>query len=315
MKSIIIIIPYFGTLPNYFPLWLKSVEKNLDVNFLLITDDHFKYNYPSNVKVIYSEFECIKKRAREIFDFEIKLKSPYKLCEYKPFYNLIFEEEVKDYDFWGFCDIDLIFGNIRKFLTDDILEKYDKIYTRGHMTLFKNNKKINNIIMDHQISRDYYNYKEALTTNYICHFDEGAGITKIFKKHRIEQYEKVDYGDVYMKDYNFKLLFIPELKGKSGFFEWDNGKLEFVTDDGKRKELIYAHFQKRKMEINITNNSAEKYIIVPNEFRDYEEKPIINNKVVYLYYYKKRLNTILNNIKNGAIKQRIYRLKKRILYR
>ena len=50
-----------------------------------------------------------------------------------------------EYDFWGYCDIDLIFGNIRKFITDDILDKYDKILSRGHFTLFRNKDSINTI--------------------------------------------------------------------------------------------------------------------------------------------------------------------------
>lgn len=314
MKSIIMIIPYFGKLPNYFSFWLKSVEKNQSVNFLLVTDDKHEYKYPSNVKVIYMKFENLKKKIEDTFDFKIKLKSPYKLCEYKPFYNRIFEDEVKKYDFWGFCDIDLIFGNIRKFLTDDILEKYDKIYTRGHMTLFKNDKRVNNIITDSRVSSEYYNYKEALSTNYVCHFDEGAGITKIFKKNKIMQYENVDYGDVYMKSYGFKILFIPELKDKFGYFEWNNGSLEFIAN-GSRREIIYAHFQKRTMNVKTKEMYMEKYIIVPNEFRDYEENPKISHKVIYWNYYRKRIKTIVDNIKNGAIRQRIYRFTKKIYIR
>jgi len=29
--------------------------------------------------------------------------------------------------FWGYCDIDLIFGNIRAFMTDELLNEYDII--------------------------------------------------------------------------------------------------------------------------------------------------------------------------------------------
>ena len=44
------------------------------------------------------------------------VNSPYKLCDYKPVYGLIFDEDLQDYDFWGHCDVDLIFGDIRKFI-------------------------------------------------------------------------------------------------------------------------------------------------------------------------------------------------------
>ena len=45
---------------------------------------------------------------------------------------------VKKYDFWGYCDLDLIFGDIRKFVNEEVLNTYEKIYNRGHLTLFKN---------------------------------------------------------------------------------------------------------------------------------------------------------------------------------
>lgn len=52
--SIAIIVPYFGSFPNYFDLWLKTAEfqKGL-VDFLLFTDCQVEQEIiPSNVRVI-----------------------------------------------------------------------------------------------------------------------------------------------------------------------------------------------------------------------------------------------------------------------
>jgi len=57
--------------------------------------------------------------------FEVDIESEYKLCDFKPAYGLIFSEHFKDYDFWGYCDIDIIFGNIRAYMTDVLLNEYD----------------------------------------------------------------------------------------------------------------------------------------------------------------------------------------------
>ena len=38
MKSVVLILPYFGKLPDIFPLFLKTAEKNPDIQFLIITD-------------------------------------------------------------------------------------------------------------------------------------------------------------------------------------------------------------------------------------------------------------------------------------
>jgi len=318
MSKILLIVLYFGKLPTYFPLWLKSVKMNSTIDFLLVTDDNTKYNYPENVKVVYKNFSEIKNKIQSIFEFKTKLNTPYKLCDYKPFYNLIFEEEVKDYDFWGFCDIDLIFGNIRKFITDKILNNYDKIYTRGHMTILRNSSKINNILKSENNNYECYNYKEALATNYVCHFDEWGGISKICETEEICQYDKIDFADVYVNAFDFKILFIESINNKTGIFKWDNGDLYFITKDGVEQDFIYAHFQKRNMEMHIHSNEYDKFIIVPNKFIDYCKIDInfVNENSNYNKacenYYKKRINVIINNIKNGAIGQRIYRLKKKI---
>ena len=137
MKKIALIIPYFGTLPDYFDLWLKSVEKNPTITFFLFTNDESSYCYPDNIEVINIAFKDFRSRLQSEFEFEIKLESPYKLCDYKPTYGNVFKKELLQYDFWGFCDVDLIFGDIRKFITDDILDKYDRILTRGHFSLFE----------------------------------------------------------------------------------------------------------------------------------------------------------------------------------
>lgn len=143
MKKIKYIIPYFGKLPKNFQFWLLSCAKNPTVNWLIFTDDITEYNYPDNVEVKYTTFEEIKERIQKLYDFEILIDRPWKLCDFKVAYGEIFEDELQGFDFWGHCDIDLVWGNIRKFITDEILEKYEKIGFQGHSTLYKNTKEVN----------------------------------------------------------------------------------------------------------------------------------------------------------------------------
>ena len=83
------------------------------------------------------------------FDFSIYLDHPYKLCDYKPAYGYIFAEYAHGYDYWGHCDMtDCIFGNLRKFLSDDFLSGADKFMFLGHMTLYRNTDEINRRIFE-----------------------------------------------------------------------------------------------------------------------------------------------------------------------
>ena len=48
----------------------------------------------------------------------------------------IFSDYLVGYDFWGYGDIDLIYGNISKFITRDMLEQFDCIRCRKDCSEF-----------------------------------------------------------------------------------------------------------------------------------------------------------------------------------
>ena len=163
MYSIAYVVPYFGKFPKGFQFWLMSCGCNPTIDWLIFTDDHTDYNYPSNVKVKYWTFEQMKMRVQKIFDFPISLERPYKLCDYKPAYGEIFSDELKGYDFWGDCDVDLVWGNIRRFYTDELLSKYEKIGFNGHSMLFKNTPEV--CARFRTCRNEKLNYKEVYSTD------------------------------------------------------------------------------------------------------------------------------------------------------
>ena len=62
--------------------------------------------------------------------------------------GVLFEEEIKGYDFWGHTDFDVVYGDISKFEPDltklDIWSNhYD--YICGFWTMYRNNEKIKNL--------------------------------------------------------------------------------------------------------------------------------------------------------------------------
>ena len=135
IKKVCFIIPYFGKLPNYFQLFLNSCKYNNKFNWLIFTDDNGIYEFPDNVKKINMTFEECKKIIQNKFDFEICLPTPKKLCDYKPAYGWIFSEYLSEYKFWGYCDLDVIFGDISSFINEEMLDEYDKLYNLGHLTI------------------------------------------------------------------------------------------------------------------------------------------------------------------------------------
>lgn len=283
MKSIVFICPYFGTLPkSQFPLWLKSCALNEDVCWKVITDDRTEYNYPSNVKVLYTSFEDLKSQIQNMFSFTICLDNPYKLCDYKSAYGFIFKELVDGFDFWGHCDIsDCIFGNIRTFITDGLLNKYDKLGFLGHMTLYRNTNIVNQRIFDRVDSPIGFN--EVIKAKENKAFDESLkyGINAIYQQNKYKEV-RVDsmYIDISPMYFAFHISSYDEdyvqkdLPNQHSVFDWNNGKLTHIylqRNSIKRQELGYVHFQKRSMINNVPNN-CNHFLIIPNGFMPYDHE-------------------------------------------
>jgi len=170
-NRIAILICYIGDLPWYTKYFLFTCGHNLDVDFYLICDEQNKYTLPPNVKIINKTLDEICNTAKEKIGMDITLKSPYKLCDFKPAYGLIFEDLIAQYDFWGYGDLDIIFGNIRSFITDDLLENHDVISVRhdfltGYFQLFKNNEFTRNLF------RHSKDYKKVFSSDRHFCFDE-----------------------------------------------------------------------------------------------------------------------------------------------
>jgi len=171
-KSIVIITCWYGPYPWYFPYFIHSCGYNLSVDFVIITDNKEVIpNKPDNVKIVDKTMNTIKAIASERLGFDVNIDYPYKLCDFKPAYGFIFPEIIADYDFWGQGDLDIIYGNVREFITEEMLNTYDFIsirhdYTTGCFALYKNTVKMNTFFIR---SRDY---KLVLSNSMHYCFDE-----------------------------------------------------------------------------------------------------------------------------------------------
>ena len=271
--KILIILPYFGKFNSYFPLWLKSVKYNSDIDFLIITDNNWHWDTYDNVKVINITFEELKEQFENKFGIKIELKRPYKLCDYKPYYGFLFSEYLLDYDFWGYCDCDLIFGRIRSFISDDLLLKYDKLLRTGHLTFVRNTHDINNNFLK------YDTYKMVIKSPAIYGYDESKfGYHNGFAGELMESgycfYENESIvGDVDYRHYPFRIVTDPL---KCCVFCFQEGKIFRIdkSDNGiTTTELMYVHLQKRHMEVSIDIND-DNYLIRPNCFRPINDEEL-----------------------------------------
>ena len=145
MARIAQIIPYFGKWPEWMELYLYSCSRNQMVDFILFTDcptDQLP-QYP-NVKFIGIQQHDYENVVSFRLGIDYHLETPYKLTDLKPFLGLIHQAELIDYDWWGFGDIDLVYGDLSSIFSDRNLARYDLLTTHnyhiaGHFTFMRNN--------------------------------------------------------------------------------------------------------------------------------------------------------------------------------
>lgn len=247
---IAVVIPYFGKLPNYFDAWLKSVEKNSEIDWIIVTDCEKPRNTQRNIIWISKSFCELRNHIQTLFDFEIALHSPYKLCDYRPAYGEVFASFLKGYDFWGFCDMDMVFGKISDFITPEILSENEKIMKHGHFTLVKNTEKMNK--MYRQPIDGTLPYKVVYQSNLAFYFDEGGkfGFPEICKEHGVKVYYKRIFADAIISKKDIWFFFgsgnDQKLYSNSIGF-WNDGKLFALSESNVQQELLYLHLQKRVM--------------------------------------------------------------------
>lgn len=248
-KSIAIIICYIGKLPWYFDYFVHSCKYNPSIDFIIVTDDT-GYSKPvsTNVGFIYKTLTEINQLAREKLELPVQITTGYKLCDFKPTYGILFSEILKGYDFWGHGDIDVIYGNIRKFITKKVLKEHDLVsvrhdYVTGHFTLFRNTKKMNELF---KLSRDFQ--KVLISERNFC-FDETNYMFEAFTlgipyydipsevesmTHLVRKLEKEKYLKAY---FDFHII-----EGTPGKMTWAKGKLLYRS----KYEVMMFHLIKFK---------------------------------------------------------------------
>lgn len=304
MKNACFIIPYFGKLPVTMPAFLRSCGENPDFNWLILTDDHTGYDYPENVQCLYCTFSDFVHRVQSFFDFPIALSRPYKICDFRAAFGLIFAEELKNFRFWGHCDLDQYFGKISNFITNDILEQYDKILCLGHFTLFRNTEKINEMyLMTDQ--KNGQGYRQAFSEEKHWIFDEwpetNASINRIMKQQKVKTFYRHDaFCDLvpfcsrfqrYIFDHETE-RWVKE-KTLNMVFIWDKGKLLRYYYDGRGlvcEETLYVHIRQRKMDMTAYHGNTDVFSIIPNRIVSFTEREAVN---VRKLLFKSMLRSIL----------------------
>ncbi len=250
MKNELCIIGvYFGTLPHYFPLWLKSCAANPTVDFHIFTDQQLD-DLPENVCTHPMTLEKMRDLAGEKLQLPVCLERHYKCCDFKAVYGVIFQDYVREYSYWGHCDFDLIFGNLQELFEQYGLKKYDRFLTLGHLCMYKNTSEVNS---RYRCPGAEVDYLAAFTKPEIAVFDELPGMTKIYQENGFSQFVGRIFADISSVHNRYRLIEIYPLDVKPvnynhQVFYWEKGNVyrAYVKEGSVHTEpYLYVHFKKR----------------------------------------------------------------------
>lgn len=195
-----------------------------------------------------------------------------------------------------------------------MLEKYDKLYNLGHLTIYRNTEEINTLFMKPLDNVEVY--KDIYKTPNMCCFDEwvSRSINNIFIQEKKNTFDGNDFADIGAYNSYFQIVYfnIEDKKWyeediKNNIFKWSNGKLFKLYENNNTinsKEYMYVHLQKRNMENSLKDSQCKKFYIVPDKFIDcdnnIEQKLISKYKYLTVFNYK-ALKRKVNNLKYKLI--------------
>jgi hypothetical protein len=210
----LLIIPYFGQYPSFMNQWIANMEylKPYGYDYLLVGS---LKKFEQRIKDKLGIDPCI-------------IHGTGKPWDYRGALGVLFEEEIKGYDYWGHTDFDCVYGDVNKFMPDEELVKYDlwsnhHCYVCGPWTLYKNTEKVNNIF------RECDDWKERLEEPQATGWVEQGYSEKVDELH--------DKGEI-NRIYTFHQGHDPAIDENITF---KDGKL---YDAGT--EIMMFHFNRRK---------------------------------------------------------------------
>ena len=250
-KKAIFIISYFGEWPFWFDFFLFSCERNPDYHWLIVTDCGLPNYIPDNVTFEQTTLSKYCEKISTSLNINFSVEKPYKFCDVRPALGFIHKEDIQGYSFWGYCDVDVIFGDINSFITDSKIRRYDLITSHerrvsGHLTLIRNGEEMNALfrtIPDWQtkmLSDRHFSLDEKCFSDiFIRHKNLPKKIRDVVNKFyplpRTASLEEA-FSTPYMK-----LSWVDGSRKFPKVWFWNNGKL--LTDIDGHREFPYLHFK------------------------------------------------------------------------
>jgi hypothetical protein len=164
-------------------------------------------------------------------------------------YGVVFQDKLKDFAFWGICDMDMVWGHIRTFYTDGLLSEYDILTSsrgaiNGQCTLFRNTPHVNNLFWEVPHVKDILQHTiycglDEVRIDGTARKEEQAGKLKTLRRQLLAA-ETWDYWEEASELLELKekgsLADYPRIMGPC---RWEAGRVFHIASG---KEMVLCHF-------------------------------------------------------------------------
>lgn len=218
------------------------------MDILLCAEKTPPSSLPANVKHVPMKNEEIWARIEKSTSIKLEQRPGHKLCDFRPFFGLAFQDHLREYKFWGFCDIDIMFGDLGKFFDEQALASLDVFSAHakqfvGHFTFLRNREDIN------RLGFEIPNWQQLCQSPIAEHVDEER-FSGVLKRHPEIRWARPESLDLEIEKPLCRHAITFSFAGKIADFvqpidpvvTWQKGALQMEWKGKRKTELLYVHF-------------------------------------------------------------------------
>lgn len=247
------VIPFVGKWPPWSRLFFESARDISNVDFIIHCTHPIPFPTAANIHTVAADAVDISERMQRALGVGLgRMISGHKLCDLRPFAGLIFSDVLRGYDFWGYCDVDMMMGDISRLFTDDFFASVD-VFTAhpeicvGHFSVFRNCDRVNRLCLKID------GWKEKCGAPVSRHMDEN-GIAEVLRHEdglRVVRSQGLRqelesgfsrHGITFGMHGEVAYLVPPN----DIIVRWEGGRAIAEMEDGSEREALYIHFMGTK---------------------------------------------------------------------
>lgn len=230
-SNICIVIPYFGRWPKWIELFFESCRWNPQIDWIILNDRQYARTLPRNVKVLRTRLPDFLARVQHVLGIGLEWSHPHKICDLRLACGHIFEELLQGYSHFGWGDLDVIYGDMRKHITEESLNhdciSFNDDHLSGHLCILRNTEPTR------YLYKHFPDWRRRMESREYTRFDE------------LHPGELPSVLSVYSRE-SFNTPLSPYVRWTDGTFDfpsewyWRHGVL--TNDKDGERDFLYLHF-------------------------------------------------------------------------